>query len=58
MSAQHIPGISLSELLELKAAAEHKSEYWDGQVFAMAGGTYDHALLDRIFSWRRQRVDW
>ena len=45
MSAAHIPRISLSEFLELEANATHKSEYWDGQVFAMAGGTYDHALI-------------
>lgn len=45
MSAADIPRISLSEFLELEANATHKSEYWDGQVFAMAGGTYDHALI-------------
>ena len=29
MSAQHIPGISLSEFPELEATAERKSEYWE-----------------------------
>ena len=29
MSAQHIPGISLSEFLKLETAAERKSEYWE-----------------------------
>lgn len=45
MSAEDIPRISLDEFLELESNATHKSEYWDGQVFAMAGGTYDHALI-------------
>ena len=45
MSAEDIPRISLVEFLELESNATHKSEYWDGQVFAMAGGTYDHALI-------------
>jgi len=45
MSSEQVPRISLSEFLELEATATYKSEYWDGQVFAMAGGTYEHALI-------------
>lgn len=39
MSAQPASRSSLDEVVELEAAAEYKSESWDGQVFfAMAGG--------------------
>lgn len=33
---------SPQEYLELEAAAEYKSEYYDGQIFPMAGGTPNH----------------
>jgi Uma2 family endonuclease len=31
--------------LEMERAAEFKSEYFEGQVYAMAGGTYPHAAV-------------
>jgi Uma2 family endonuclease len=30
--------ITPEQYLELDRAAERKSEYWDGEIFAMAGG--------------------
>ena len=33
---------SPEEYLELETAAEYKSEYYDGQIFPMAGGTPNH----------------
>jgi Uma2 family endonuclease len=39
------PFITEEEYLRLEALALDKSEYHDGQMFAMAGGTPNHALL-------------
>jgi Uma2 family endonuclease len=45
MSAQPIPSITPERYLEIERAAEFKSEYFDGRMVAMSGGTYIHALL-------------
>jgi len=45
MSAQHIPQMSLAEFLEREEQAECKSEFWNGQMLAMAGGSYEHGLV-------------
>ncbi len=45
MSAHHIPRMSLAEFLELEEKAEFKSEFCDGQMIAMAGGSYEHGLI-------------
>lgn len=45
MSAQHIPRMSLAEFLEMEEQAECKSEFWDGQMLAMSGGTFNHARI-------------
>lgn len=41
------------EYLALEEKAEYKSEYDDGQITAMAGGTLNHARIigniDRVF---------
>jgi Uma2 family endonuclease len=37
--------LSEEEYLTLERAAEYKSEFHDGQMFAMSGGTLNHALL-------------
>ncbi len=37
--------VSPQEYLELDARADEKSEYFDGEVFAMAGGTLEHNLI-------------
>lgn len=37
---------SPAEYLELEEAAEYKSEYYDGEIFAMAGTTSDHNLVN------------
>ncbi len=34
-----------AQYLELERAAEIKSEFHDGQMFAMSGGTFNHSLL-------------
>jgi len=34
-----------SEYLEIERAADFKSEFFDGEMFAMAGGTLQHSLI-------------
>src|ERR1043165_9327432 len=34
-----------SEYLEIERAAQFKSEFFDGEIFAMAGGTLQHSLI-------------
>jgi Uma2 family endonuclease len=34
-----------AEYLEIERAAEFKSEFFDGEMFAMAGGTPEHSLI-------------
>src|SRR5712671_8040033 len=43
--AQNIPRISEAEYLRLELGAESRSEYFDGEIFAMAGGTRAHSLI-------------
>jgi Uma2 family endonuclease len=45
MSSQAIPRITPEEYLKRERAAEFRSEYIDGQVYAMAGGTMNHARI-------------
>ena len=40
-----IPFISPEEYLRIERAAEDKSEYLDGEMFAMAGGSSTHSLI-------------
>src|SRR6266404_330901 len=43
--AQNIPRLSEAEYLRLERAAEIKSEFFEGEMFAMAGGTRAHSLI-------------
>jgi Uma2 family endonuclease len=45
MAAFAIPTFPPEEYLRLERAAEYKSEYIDGQILAMSGGTFPHALV-------------
>jgi len=45
MSTQPLPFLSPEEYLERERAAETRSEYYAGEIFAMAGGTEAHALI-------------
>src|SRR5258707_2381932 len=40
-----LPRLTEAEYLELEAAAEFKSEFFEGEMFAMAGGTPQHSLI-------------
>src|ERR1700758_224476 len=35
------------QYLEIERAAEHKSEYFNGEMFAMSGGSLDHGRIFR-----------
>ncbi len=50
MSAQPLPHVTPEEYLDADRAAEYKSEYYDGAVYAMAGGTYAHSQLIGILT--------
>jgi len=43
--AQNLPRLSEAEYLRLERQAETRSEYFDGEIFAMAGGTRAHSVI-------------
>jgi Uma2 family endonuclease len=45
MSAQPYARMTEDEYLEFERAAEFRHEYYDGEVFAMSGGTATHAFI-------------
>ena len=45
MSAQSQPRLTAEQYLESERAAEFRSEYYCGQIYAMAGGSYQHAQI-------------
>jgi Uma2 family endonuclease len=45
MSTQAIPYLSPEEYLQIERSAEVRSEYLNGKVFVMAGGTRNHAWI-------------
>jgi len=45
MSTQPIAHLTVEQYLEIERAAEFRSEYIDGQVYAMAGGGLNQALI-------------
>lgn len=45
MSAQPQPRLSPEEYLAIERAAEFRSEYYDGHMYAMSGGSYPHGKI-------------
>ena len=45
MSAQPQPGLTPAQYLELERAAPFRSEYYNGRMYAMSGGSHGHALI-------------
>ncbi len=45
-----IAALSYAEYLVLEAKAEERHEFLDGQLYAMAGGTPEHAALAAAFA--------
>ncbi len=49
-SRQSTRSLTPEQYIEIERAAEFKSEYFDGRMFAMSGGTYVHARLITAFT--------
>jgi len=47
MSTPPKPYLTPEQYLEIERAAEYKSEYFKGEMFAMSGGTLDHGRIFR-----------
>jgi Uma2 family endonuclease len=45
MASLPITPLTEAQYLEIERAAETKSEFHDGQMFAMAGGSFNHSVL-------------
>ncbi len=45
MSALPKPKYTIEEYIELEKSSEERYEYFDGEVFAMAGGSLNHSLI-------------
>ncbi len=45
MSARRVPILSVEEFLAVERSADTRHEYYAGESFAMAGGSYGHAVL-------------
>jgi Uma2 family endonuclease len=48
---------TLDEYLALERESEVKYEYWDGEIFAMSGGTLAHdQIMGNVFNALRERL--
>src|SRR5437667_7095095 len=45
ISAEPLRRLTAEEYLEVERAAAFKNEFFDGEMFAMAGGTPEHSLI-------------
>jgi Uma2 family endonuclease len=45
VSAQPQPRLTPEQYLQAERAAEFRSEYYDGHIYAMSGGSYQHAQI-------------
>ncbi len=45
MSAQPQPRLTPEQYLEIERAAQFRSEYYNGRMYAMSGGTHPHAIV-------------
>jgi len=45
MSTQPLTHLTVEQYLEVERAAEFRSEYLNGEIYAMAGGGFNHALI-------------
>ena len=49
MSAHAQPSLTPDQYLEIERAAEFKSEYYNGCMYAMSGASYNHVLISGSF---------
>ncbi|MCX6595925.1 MAG: Uma2 family endonuclease [Acidobacteria bacterium] len=47
MATNPIPRLTEEEYLRLERAAEYKSEYYQGEMFAMSGASFPHSRIQR-----------
>jgi Uma2 family endonuclease len=45
MAAHPLPRLTPQQYLDIERAAELRSEYYDGQMYAMSGGSLEHSLI-------------
>ena len=45
MATNPVSYITQEQYLEMEREAEYRSEYWNGEMFAKAGGTLRHNLI-------------
>jgi Uma2 family endonuclease len=45
MAAHPQPGLTPEQYLAIERAAEFRSEFYNGKMYAMAGGSFQHALI-------------
>ena len=45
MAAQPTPRLSPEQYLKMERAAPFRSEFFDGHMYAMSGGSYPHARI-------------
>ena len=50
MSSAALKRMSWEEYVEHERHAPEKSEFFDGELFAMAGGSYNHSLVGTNFT--------
>ncbi len=48
--AQKTDRLSYAEYLEMERVSEERHTFWDGEIFAMAGGSWNHSLLETRIS--------
>ena len=46
---QRVRKLTPAEYLDIERAAAYRSEYFDGEMFAMAGGSPRHSLIKRQY---------
>jgi hypothetical protein len=50
MSAHAQPGLTPEEYLEIERAAEFRSEYYAGRMYAMSGASLNHVLIREVLT--------
>ena len=57
MASQPMPFLTPEQYLEIERQAEHRSEYWQGQMLAMSGATRAHNLIGgNVFGQVREQL--
>lgn len=58
MEALHLPHLSILEYLSLEQEHHNRYEYYDGKVYALAGGTINHAkITGNVYNELRKKLE-